>query len=61
MEISWNHRLRNVELLYSQGGEDILRIIKRREANWIGQLLRSNCLVKHVIEGQIEGEIEVTG
>jgi hypothetical protein len=27
----------------------------------IGYVLRRNCLVKHVIEGKIEGRIEVTG
>ena len=34
---------------------------KRRNANWIGHVLRRNCLLKHVIEGKIEGRIEVTG
>jgi hypothetical protein len=24
-------------------------------ANWVGHILRRNCLLKHVIEGQIEG------
>jgi hypothetical protein len=34
--------------------------MKRRKANWIGHILRRNCLLKHVIEGRIEGRIEVT-
>ena len=29
--------------------------------NWIGHILRGNCLLKHVIEGKIEERIEVTG
>ena len=29
-------------------------------ANWIGHILRRNCLLKQVIEGKIKGEIEVT-
>jgi hypothetical protein len=33
----------------------------RRKANWIGHILRMNCLLKRVIEGKIEGRIEVTG
>jgi hypothetical protein len=33
---------------------NILRTIKRRKANWIGHVLRRNCLVKHVIDGKIE-------
>ena len=28
--------------------------------NWIGHILRRNCLLKQVIEGKIKGEIEVT-
>jgi hypothetical protein len=29
--------------------------------DWIGHILRRNCLLKHVIEGTTEGRIEVTG
>jgi hypothetical protein len=29
----------------------VLHTTKRRKANWIGHILRRNCLVKHVIEG----------
>jgi hypothetical protein len=39
----------------------ILHKIKRRKANWIGHILRRNCLLKHVIEGKLEGRIEMTG
>jgi hypothetical protein len=39
----------------------ILQTVKRRKANWIGHMLRRNCLLKHVIEGKIEGRTEVTG
>jgi hypothetical protein len=28
--------------------------------NWIGHILRRNCLLKQVIEGKIKGEMEVT-
>jgi hypothetical protein len=31
------------------------------KAKWIGHILRRNCLLKHVIEGKIEGRIDVTG
>jgi hypothetical protein len=34
---------------------NILHTIKRSEANWIGHVLRRNCLPKHVIEGKMEG------
>jgi hypothetical protein len=32
----------------------------QRKANWIGQNLRRNCLLQHVIEGKMKGGIEVT-
>ena len=37
----------------------ILHEIRKRKANWIGHILRRNCLLKQVIEGKIKGEIEV--
>jgi hypothetical protein len=40
---------------------NILHTIKRRKANWIGHILRRNCLLEHVIEGKLEGRIEMTG
>jgi hypothetical protein len=27
----------------------------RRKADWIGHIVRRNCLLKHVIEGKMEG------
>jgi hypothetical protein len=40
---------------------NILHTVKRRKANWIDHILRGNCLLKHFIEGKIEGGLEVTG
>jgi hypothetical protein len=55
-KISWNDRVRNEEVLH-RGKEErnILHTIKRRNVNWIGDVLPRNCLIKHVIEGKIEG------
>ena len=39
---------------------NILHEIRKRKANWIGHILRRNCLLKQVIEGKIKGEKEVT-
>jgi hypothetical protein len=36
-------------------GRNILHTIRRRKANWIGHILRRNCLIKHIIEGKILG------
>jgi hypothetical protein len=35
--------------------------MKKEKANWIDHIWRRNCLLKHVIEGKVEGIIEVTG
>ena len=35
-------------------------MIAQMKANWIGDILRRNCLLKQVIEGKIKGQIEVT-
>ena len=38
----------------------VLHEIIKRKANWIGHILRRNCLLKQVIKGKIKGQIEVT-
>jgi hypothetical protein len=54
--------MRNEEVLHRVEEErNILHAIKRRKANWIGHILRRNCLLKHVIEGKLEGRIQMTG
>ena len=40
---------------------NILHTVNRRKANWIGHVLRRNCLLTRVIEGKAERRIEVTG
>ena len=40
---------------------NILHEISKRKANWIGYILRRNCLLQRLIEGKIKGRIEVTG
>jgi hypothetical protein len=55
MEISWTDHVRNEEVLHRVKEErNILHRIKTRKANWIGHILRRNCLLKHVIEGKLE-------
>jgi hypothetical protein len=53
--------VRNEEVLHRVKEErNIVHTIKRRKANWIGHILRRNCLLKHGIEGKLEGRIEMT-
>ena len=61
-KISWTDHVRNEEvLLIVKEQRNILHEIRKRKANWIGHILRENCLLQLVIEGTIQGGIEVTG
>jgi len=48
------------KLLRDNEQRNILHEIIKRKANWIGHILRRNCLLKQVTEGKIKGQIEVT-
>ena len=53
--------MRNEEVLLRVNEQrNILREIRKRKANWIGHVLRRNCLLKQIIEGKIKGEVDVT-
>jgi hypothetical protein len=59
--ISWTDHVRNEEVLRGVSEQrNILHEIRKRKANWIGHILRRNCLLKEVIEEKIKGRIEVT-
>ena len=61
-KISWTDNLRNEDvLLRVKEQRNILREISKRKANWIGHILRRNCLLQRVIEEKIQGGIEMTG
>ena len=52
--------MRNEEVLLRVNEQrNILHEIRKRKANWIGHILRRNCLLKQVIEGKIKGDMEV--
>jgi len=60
-KISWTDHVRNEEVLLRVNEKrNILHEIRKRKANWIGHILRRNCLLQRVIEGKIKGGIEVT-
>jgi hypothetical protein len=60
-KISWTDSVRNEEVLHRlKEQRNIVQTIKRRKANWIDHILCRNCLLKHVIEGKLEGRIEMT-
>jgi hypothetical protein len=49
--------MRNVEvLLRVKEQRNILQTMERRKGNWIGHILRRNCLLKHISEGNRTNE-----
>jgi hypothetical protein len=59
-KICYTDRVKN-EVLQRIEDRNILQTTKRREATCIGHILRRNCLLRHVIEGKLEGSVEMTG
>jgi len=60
-KISWTDHVKNEVLLRVKEQRNILHEIGKRKAYWIGHILRRNCLLQGVIEGEIKGGIKVTG
>jgi hypothetical protein len=62
LEKDGKDHVRNEEVLQRvEERRNTLHEICKRKANWIGHILRRNCLLQRVTEGKIKGEIEVTG
>jgi len=59
---SWTDRVRHKEVLPNvKEQRNVLHKMEIKKAKWIFRMLRRNCFVKHVIEVNIEGWIEVKG
>jgi len=57
-KINWIDCAGNEEVLHRvKGDRNSLHTIKRIKANWIGHILRTNCLIKHVSEGTTQGKM----
>jgi len=55
-KISWTDHVGNEEvLLRVKEQRNILHELSKRKANWIGHILRRNCLLQQVIKGKIKG------
>src|SRR5215469_13002421 len=53
-KISWTDHVRNEEVLLTVNEQrNVLHEIRKRKANWIGHILRRNCLLQRIIEGKI--------
>ena len=53
-KISWSDRVKNKVLHKSQEGKEYPTCNNQRKATWTGRILTRNCLLKYVIEGQLE-------
>ena len=61
IRLCWTNHVRSEKVLLRVNEQrNILHEIRKRKANWIGHILRRNCLLKQVIEGTIKGQTEVT-
>jgi hypothetical protein len=60
-KISSTYRVTDKVLDGIDENRNILHTIKPRMVNWIGHILRRNCLLKHATEGRRKERIEVTG
>ena len=60
-KISWTDRVKNEEVLLRVNEQrNILHEKGKWKANWIGHILRRNCLLQQFTEGKIKWQIEVT-
>ena len=56
-KIKWLEKVTNKEILGRIGEKrTLVNNILSRKANWIGHILRRNCLLREAIEGQIRRE-----
>jgi hypothetical protein len=58
--IRWTDRVRN-EVVRVKVDRNILHATKTRTGESVGPILHRNFLLKHVLEGMIEGRVDVTG
>jgi hypothetical protein len=57
-KIRWTDHVRNEDVLLSVNEQrNILYEIRKPKANWIGLILRRNCILQ-VIEGKIKGHMK---
>jgi len=56
-KVSWKDRKTNEEVLSAVSEErSLVNTILHRKKNWIGHILRNDCLMRDVIEGRMEGK-----
>ena len=53
--VKWTDKIKNAVVLEREG-RIMLELIKKRKRNYLGHLLRKNCLLKVVLEGIVNGK-----
>ncbi|KAJ4448167.1 hypothetical protein ANN_10180 [Periplaneta americana] len=55
--VKWTDRTKN-EAVLEKGDEErmMLKLIRKRKINWLGHLLKRNCLLKDALEGMVNGK-----
>ena len=53
--VSRTDRVKNEVVPNVKDESNILKTVKRKQANWVGDIFHRNCHIKSVIEGKIEG------
>jgi len=55
--VSWMDRITNEEMLNKVGEKrQLISVIRNRQKNWIGHVLRGDGLLREVMEGRMEGK-----
>jgi len=60
-KVSWTNRAKKEVLHRVKEERHIIGKMKRKSANWIGHIVRWNCLLRHVVEGKVGEKKEITG
>ena len=55
--VKWTDKMKNAIVLGRVGeGRIMLELIRKRKRNWLDYWLRRNCLLKHALEGMVNGK-----
>jgi len=60
-KVIWTDRVRNGVLHRVKEKRNIVFTTNRKKAEWFCHILLRYCLLRHIIEGKIDGRIKVTG
>jgi len=59
--IVWKDRVGNGVLRRGGGDRNVINTVKGETSDWIDHILLRNCLLKHAVEGKMQGRLDVPG